>query len=214
MAKRGLEKVVKQDVQPVVSGVMHKFLGISIDELNKDISEKISRSPLADFPVDTSLPFKEAKKKFKQAYLRRLLRINYGNISEVAKQAGVDRRSIHRIVSEAGIDVARIRDEMMRPYDVKQRVVSNVIEDVLDNYKKVIHPEKLKEVYAHVPELSKDLLDEIPIETVSLKKAEEEFEKEYLMRVLLDNKYDLKGTAKKIKLRYETLLRKMKKYEL
>ncbi|MBU0461028.1 MAG: hypothetical protein KJ574_00420, partial [Nanoarchaeota archaeon] len=118
MAKRGLEKVVKQvskeEVEPVVSEAMHKLLGVSIDELNKDISEKLMRSPLTDFPVDTSLSFKEAKRRFKQAYMRRLLRITYGNISEVAKQAGVDRRSIHRIIKDAGIDVSRIREEMMR----------------------------------------------------------------------------------------------------
>ena len=57
MAKRGLEKVMKQDASPAVSEVMHKFLGISIDELNKEISAKLRKSPLTDFPEDTSIPF-------------------------------------------------------------------------------------------------------------------------------------------------------------
>jgi len=64
MTKRGLEKVVKADVEPIVSDVMHKFLGVSIDELNRDISEKLMKSPLADIDIDTDLPFKEAKRKF------------------------------------------------------------------------------------------------------------------------------------------------------
>ncbi|MFQ5474531.1 MAG: helix-turn-helix domain-containing protein [Candidatus Nanoarchaeia archaeon] len=213
MAKQGLEKVVKQ-VEPVVSEVMHKFLGVSIDELNKDISAKLRKSPLTDVPIDISIPFKEAKRNFKRTYLRRLLRINYGNISEVARQARIDRRSIHRIIKDAMMDVARIREEMIKPYDVKQRVIEHVIEDVLDSYKNIIHPSKLKEVYGQVPELSKDILEGVPVESKSLKEAEKEFEREYLRKALVAYNYNLKETAEKIRIRYETLLRKIKRLGL
>ena len=57
MAKKGLEKVV---VGNIVSRTMQKFLGVTIDELNKDITEKISKSPLIDFEIDIKTPFKSA----------------------------------------------------------------------------------------------------------------------------------------------------------
>ena len=211
MTKKGLEKVVSDSRK--ISDIMHKVLGVSIEELSKDISEKLKKSPLVDFDIDTNLKFKEAKKKFKQGYLRKLLRISYGNISDVAKKAGVDRRSIHRIIKEARIDIATIREEMLRPYEIKQKAVGNVIEDVLDSYKTVLHPEKLKQVYDQVSNVSKDILEEVEVEILPIKEAEQEFEKEYLKKAISENK-NLKQTAKKIGLAYETLLRKMKSLKL
>jgi DNA-binding NtrC family response regulator len=136
--------------------------------------------------------------------------VSYGNISMVAKRAGVDRRSIHRIVKDAGIDVARIRVEMIKPYQIKQKAVGGIIEDVLEHYKRVIHPQRIAEVYKQVETVSKDILDELPEKQITLKKAEEEFEREYIRKALAESKGNVTKTAKKIGLRYETLLRKMK----
>jgi DNA-binding NtrC family response regulator len=162
------------------------------------------------FEIDTSLKFKQAKKKFKQQFLSRLLRMSYGNISDVAKKAGVDRRSIHRIVKDAGIDVAKIREEMIKPYQIRQKAVEGVIEDVLEHYKAVIHPEKIAEVYKKVDTVSKEILEELPEKKTTLKEAEAEFEKEYFRKALAENKGNVTATAKKIGIRYETLLRKLK----
>jgi len=172
--------------------------------------KKLSKSPLWSFDIDTKLKFKEAKKLFKQQFLRRLLRVTYGNISEVAKRANVDRRSIHRIVKDAGIDVNRIREDMMKPYTVKQKAVCGVVEDVLEHYKTVIHPQRMAQVYQQVDNVSKDILEELPEKTITLKQAEEEFEKEYLRKALSENSGNMSACAKKIGLRYETLLRKLK----
>ena len=199
-----------KNVELIVDDAMKPVLGVSIGDLNKDISTKLERSPLLSFEIDTKLKFKQAKRKFKQQFLARLLRISYGNISEVAKKAGVDRRSIHRIVKDAGIDVSKIREEMIKPYQIRQKAVESVIEDVLEHYKTVIHPEKMAEVYRKVDTVSKDILDELPDKMITLKNAEEEFEKEYLRKVLAENAGSMTSTAKKIGLRYETLLRKMK----
>jgi len=200
----------KKDVEHIVDDAMKPVLGVSIDELNRDISEKLSRSPLASFEIDTKLKFKAAKKQFKQQFLRRLLRVSYGNISIAAKRAGVDRRSIHRIVKDAGIDVSKMREEMTKPYQIKQKAVESIIENVLEHYKQVIHPERIAAVYKNVNSVSKEILDEMPEKQVTLKEAEEEFEKEYLRKVLAENDGKVTRTARKIGIRYETLLRKLK----
>ena len=200
----------KTDVEHIVDDAIKPVLGVSIDELNRDISEKLEKSPLASFDIDTKLKFKAAKKKFKQQFLRRLLRVSYGNISEAAKRARVDRRSIHRIVKDAGINVAKIREEMTKPYQIRQKAVGNIIEDVLEHYKRVIHPDRLAAVYKNVDTVSKEILNELPEKPITLKQAEEEFEREYLKKALAQNRSSITKTAKKIGLRYETLLRKMK----
>ncbi len=209
MAEKETDKEHK-DVEHIVSDAMRKALGVRISEISKDISGKLKKSPLLDFTINTKIKFKLAKKRFKQEYLRKLLRTSYGNISMVAKRAGVDRRSIHRIVKDAGIDVHKIREEMIKPYEVKQKAVGNIIEDVLEHYRTVIHPSKIEEVYKNVNNVSKDILDEIPDRQLSLKEAEEEFEKSYLSKALDENDGNATRTAKKIGLRYETLLRKLK----
>ncbi|MBW2997417.1 hypothetical protein KY349_03715 [Candidatus Woesearchaeota archaeon] len=206
--------MAKKDVEHIVDDAIKPVLGVSIDELNKDISEKLEKSPLASFDIDIKMKFKAAKKRFKQQFLGRLLRASYGNISDVAKKAGVDRRSIHRIVKDAGIDVGKMREEMIKPYQVRQKAVGDIIENVLENYKAVIHPERIAEVYKNVDSVSKEILDELPEKRITLKKAEEEFEKEYLRKALAANDGNVTKTAKKIGLRYETLLRKLKSLEL
>ena len=65
-------------------------------------------------------------------------------------------------------------------------------------------------MYKNVDSVSKDILDELPEKTVTLKQAEELFEKEYLSKALALNDGNVTKTAKKIGLRYETLLRKLK----
>lgn len=199
-----------KDVEHIVTDAIRPVIGASISELSKDISAKLEKSPLIDFDIDTKLKFKAAKRKFKQQFLSRLLRTTYGNISEVAKRAGVDRRSIHRIVKDAGIDVRQMRVDMLRPYEVRQRAIGNIVSDVLEHYKSVIHPEKIAAAYRNVDLISKDILEELPERPITLKQAEELFENEYLSKALEESGGSITGTAKKIGLRYETLLRKLK----
>lgn len=201
-SKKSMEQIVDDAIRPV--------LGVSIDELNKDISVKLEKSPLASFGIDTNLNFKQAKKKFKQQFLTRLLRTSYGNISVVAKKANIDRRSIHRIVKEAAINVSKIREEMIKPYQIRQKAVEGIIENVLENYKALLHPDRIADVYKNVDSVSKGIINEVPDKQISLKEAEEEFEKEYLKRALADNAGNISKTSKKAGIRYETLIRKLK----
>ncbi len=210
MAKE-LEAVVSRKVKPIVESAMQKVLGVTIDELSNDISTKLT-NPLAGFVIDPKIPFKQAKRQFKATYLQRLLKINYGNISEVAKQAAVDRRSIHRLV-KGTVDVAKIRREMELAYDIKQQAISHIIEDVLGNYKNVLHPGKLDEMYRNVSTVSKDILESLPEQPVTLKEAEHEFEMEYFKQALKLNG-SISQTARAVQLRYESLYRKLKRLGL
>lgn len=61
--------------------------------------------------VNSSLPFAEAKRNwistFEKMYLKDILAKTKGNISQAAIEAGIDRKTIHRLVSKNGIKVDR-----------------------------------------------------------------------------------------------------------
>jgi len=118
------------------------------------------------------------------------------------------------MVKEGKIDVTNIRQEMAKAYEIKQEAITSIISDVLDNYKTVIHPTKLNQVYQNVDEVSKDILEHIPEKPLTLKEAEERFEKAFLKKALEENNKNVSKTAKKIGIRYETLHRKCKKLGL
>ncbi|MBT3406473.1 hypothetical protein HN419_04865 [Candidatus Woesearchaeota archaeon] len=207
---RDLEREVR-NTEKIVSEAMHRIAGVTIAELNKDITAKLEKNPLFDFKINTNIPFKTSKKLFKKEYLRRLLQTNLGNISLAAKVADIDRRSIHRLINETGIEVGRIREEMIRPYEIKREAVNHMIENALDQYRTIIHPDKLKEMYRGVSEVSEDILEDLPVNQLTMKEAEEEFEKAYLRKALEDARGSVTKAARKIGLRYETLHRKAKK---
>ncbi len=210
MPRKNLEKVMKERVKPFVEGAMHRLMGVTIAEITNDITGKIESNPLLDFKVDTSMGFKKAKKRFKKQYLQKLLQTNLGNISEAAKIADINRRSIHRLVKESRIDVEKIREELARPYEIKKEAVNHIIENVLESYKDIIHPEKLEKMYKNVSDLSKGIVDELPTSTLTLKEAEEEFERQFIIKALSENEWNITKTALKIGLRYETIHRKIK----
>jgi DNA-binding NtrC family response regulator len=59
-------------------------------------------------PVDPKVPFKVAKQdlidEFERRYVRALLELHGGNISAAARAAGIDRMSIHKILTRLGMD--------------------------------------------------------------------------------------------------------------
>jgi len=213
MAEENIDELLDEKIKPLIKEATTKLLGVTVDELTEDITAKLSRSPLLEFPIDTSLKFKEAKKRFKRAYLEKMLQVHLGNISEVARYADIDRRSIHRLIKSLKISITKIKKDLIKPYDIKRSAVSHAIEGVLDLYKGVLHPKKLKSMYQGVTELSDNLLKELPEQRMTLKEAEEEFEKSYFKKALKENN-NISKTAKKIGLRYETLHRKIKPLNL
>ena len=205
-----LERVVKERIEPLLEEAMQKFLGVTIREVERDITEKIGGERLIGLAVRADLPFKEAKRLFKKEFLERTLKTHYGNVSEVADILGLDRRSIHRDLKTLGVDMKKVREKVYKAGYFEKEAVDNVIRKVLEQYKQSIRPERLEKMYEYVPELSESIVHLLPLQT-SWKEAEHEFEKRYLKAVLA--RYTtVSGTARAIGLRYETLLRKMKKF--
>lgn len=206
-----LERLVEIKVKPMLEEAMQKSLGITVAELETDISDKLKKSVLLEFAIDTDLKFKESKRKFKKEYIARLLQLNFGNVAEVARVAMVDRRSIHRIVADMKIQVQKFRDELQKGQYVKQMAVQDIIQESLEHYKSALNPIKYQRLYREAPNLSKNIVKELPETPATLKEAEEEFERKYLTKTLSENKGNISKTARKIGLRFETLHRKLKK---
>jgi len=75
----------------------------------KDSSVRESSLGSSTQELDASLPFKEAKEKwvenFEKDYLIKILKNNDLNISKAAKEAGIDRKSIQRLLKKYNLNV-------------------------------------------------------------------------------------------------------------
>lgn len=211
--KIDLEKVMKEKIEPILEDAMQRYLGVSISQMKEDLTTKLKR-PWITYTVDISIPFKAAKLNFKREYLQKLLLLHFGNVSEVARLAGLNRRSIHRLIAETDIDVEKIRRDMVREYDLKHDAVTHAIGEVLENYKSILHPQKVEKLYENVTQVSRDLLEELPEIPESLDDMEKEFEKKYFEQALKFNNFKISATARAAGLRYETLHRKIKELKI
>jgi len=211
--KEDLEKVISEKIEPLIDSSMHKFMGVTIKEISADISDKLKRTPLLDYRIVTSLPFKKAKKLFRKEYIKRLLQLNQGNISDAARISGIDRRSIHRVTQSIKKDVRGMRRELKESYKIDS-VITSMIQESLHSFEEAIQPKKLDNMYRNVTNLSKDILKEIPVVQLTLKEAIQEFEKEYLKKALKENSGNVSKTAKLVGLRAETFFRKIKRLGL
>ena len=212
MQQKDLEKVIDIKIKQLVDKAMHNTLGMTITEIESEISDKLKNGLFFEIEITTALPFKKAKKLFKKQYVARLCRLHFGNISEVAAIAGIDRRSVHRIVTDLKIGITDFREEAEKisTYN-KQTFVEEAIKDAITPYKTSINPIKFKALYKQAPTLSSDIAKALPDVEITYKTAEQEFEKIYLTKALQENNGNISKTAKKIGVRFETLHRKMKK---
>lgn len=203
------ESVLDLKIKQMVDNAMQKHIGVSINEIKSDISDAVKKGPLIDFNIDTSVSFKKGKTAFKKHYLIKLLIIHSGNISDASKSAGIERETLQRLVKKFKINAGKFREENPREY-IREVEIKEAIKKTLDLYKESINPNKLKEMYVYAPELSKNIAKIIPVNFISLKDAEREFEKIYIECALRENKNNISKTARMIKLRFETLHRKIK----
>jgi len=203
-----LESAVEQRVKPIVSSAMQKYLGVKVANIETDISDQLKHSTLLEISIDTKLPYKQAKKAFKRAYLMRLLKQHLGNISIAASVAGLDRRSIHRLVLSLKIPTLKFREEAEPSY-ARRVAVQGIIQEVLEHYKSALNPIKYKALSAQAEAISGIIVKELPETHLTLKEAEHEFEKAYLRQLLKENP-TIAQAARQAKLRYEVLHRKLK----
>lgn len=213
MQSKDLEKVIDARIRPLLDKAMHQYLGMTVSEIESELSDKLKKTPFFDFEILTSVSFKKAKKMFVKQYLTRLARMHCGNVAEIAAIAGIDRRSVHRLVNELRVNVHECRSDGQFEY-VKKSAVEGIIKEVITPYKSSINPSKFKAWYKQAPSLSADIVKELPDSDLNLKDAEREFEKRYLAQALEENNGNISATARKIGLRFETLHRKLKKQRL
>ncbi len=206
-----LENVVKK-VKPILDTAMLKNLGITVSEIEADITDKITKNPLFLFSINTSISFKKSKQEFKKHYLEKLLRKTLGNVSEAGKISGIKRETIHRLINKFKIKLGNIRQT--EPQTLKEEAIKEIILNSIEQYKASFNPAKYELFYQKAPTLSKDILKQMPEVDLTLEQAEKEFEKQYLKKALKENNNNISQTARKIGLRFETLHRKLKSLEI
>ncbi len=211
--KKDLEDTLRERVFSLLEETMEKSWGITIPKVESNIADKLKNSSLSIY-ISPGLPFQEAKKKFKKEFLRNELRLHRGNISQLARKLGLDRRSIHRVVKETNIDLEIIRGQEHFPESQQEKMVDQVIRSALVEYKEIIQPQKMEKIYEEVPQLSRNIARILPHQHLTWKEAEQEFEKQFLSKSLKELGGNVARTAEKMCIRVETLHRKIKKLGL
>ncbi|MBS3166211.1 hypothetical protein J4444_03755 [Candidatus Woesearchaeota archaeon] len=209
MKNKDLEATIKDKLAPLLEESMEKSWGVTIPKLGVDITDRL-KNPHLNIYVPLHLPFTKARNEFKREFIKKELQHHLGNVSQLAKVLGVDRRSIHRKIKELDIDMDKIR-EHIEPQPAEELFVDQTIRKSLDQYKEIIQPEKMEKMYQEVPHLSRNIAKFLTPVQLTWKEAEKEFERQFLAQVLKDNESNIAKTARKIKIRPETLYRKIKK---
>lgn len=197
---------LQERIAPVVDKTVRGVFGLQLPDLTTDISKTLAQTKAG--VVDTSVPFKEAKRQFKKEFLGRLLSA-FGSVTRVSEIAGIKRESVHRLMKQLDIST----DGDLRHY-MKENKVKGLIGECIDAYRTSLHPEKVQTMYEHIQQLSIDVVRELPEEVQNLDDAEEDWERAYLEKSLVDHDGNISATARTIGLRFETLHRKLKKLKI
>ena len=192
---------------------MEKNLGITIPKMESDITDKL-KNPQMQIYIPPNLNFSAAKRKFKAEFLKKGLLQHLGNVSQLAKTLGIDRRSVHRAIKSLDIDVEELRTKEENKEKYQQEAVDRTLRSTFDKYKEIIQPQKMERMYSDIPSLSRNIAKLLPSHELSWKQAEREFEKQFLGQVLKEQENDISKAAQKLKIRVETLYRKVKKLGL
>ena len=211
--KEDLESTLKEKVSPLLEETMTRSWGITIPKLESDITDQLKK-PALHLYIPHNLPFKDAKKQFKKEFLKRELQTHLGNISELGKVLGLDRRSIHRAIKELDIDMQTMRKKTNLDDQQLEFFVDQTIRSTLDQYKEIIHPQKMQEFYQEVPSLSRNIARFLPQEPMTWDEAESEFEKQFFDHALENHDWNVSQTARELGLRAETLYRKIRELGL
>lgn len=205
--KKTLEDTIIERVRPLIHSKIEETWGLAIPKLEEDITSKLAREQ-STIPIEFTLPYQEALSAFKKEFFERELR-KHQNISFLAKLLGVSRRNIHRSIKELGIDVERRTVEEQKSY-FKEKEIYNSLREALLDYRSLFREDKMNELYATLPNLSKTLANEMPDQGAKTwKSAKRDFETRFLKHhIALGDK--LKDVAKKIGMRPESLSRKLK----
>ena len=214
MSRNNLEETIKGKVALLLEETMEKSWGIYVPQVQSDITDKLQANLPAKFYVPAASSFQEAKKIFKSEFLKNQLHLHGGNISQLAKFAGLDRRSIHRAIKKLGIEIGNVRRELDLTNSHQEKMIDQTIRFALEGYRDIFQPQKMEKIYQEVPALSKNLAKLLPHNHLTWKQAEREFEKQFLMQALAEHKGKVAETARRLKIQAETLHRKITKLRL
>ena len=204
-----LEKVVQERVKPLLTRAMHEHLGITVQELGQDITDTLTKAKIFSIRIQHDISYKKAKKEFKKEFIQRLLREHAGNVQQASKSADVDRRTLHRLITEFNIESEEFRKKQQPDY-TRKMAVQDLIQKTIEQYKTALQPERAQQFYKEAPHLSEQIIQELPEEHLTLQQAETIFEKEYIEHALTQNDWNVRSTAKNIELAEETIHRKIK----
>ncbi len=210
LSPKDLEQAIKEKVSPLLEETMEKHWGITIPKLESDITDQLKK-PQLNVYLPLNLPFEKAKKTFKAEFIKRELRLHRGNVSQLAKLLELDRRSIHRAIKNLDIDVEEVRRRPESKEEYQKMVVDNLIRSALGQYKELIQPQQMEKLYQEVDFLSRNIAKFLPPPELSWKQAEQEFEKQFLLQALEESGWKIQAAAAKLKIRPETLYRKVKR---
>lgn len=205
-----LETAIGAKIRPLLERAMQKNLGITVNEIALDISDSLLKTPLVDMIVDAKLSYQKAKDSFRRWLIVKMLHLNCGNVSETARKLQITRRTLHRLIHSYNIDIPGLRANLIKRDYIKKSAISSMIETTLHHYEPTIRQRRLADFYRDIPNLSRQILEELPDEAISLRDAELEFERRYLKEALANSKNSVNKTAERIGLRPETLYRKVK----
>lgn len=214
--KPDLEESLKDKILPLLEESMEKSWGITIPKIESDISDRL-KNPQLNIYINTELSFPEAKKKFKKEFLKRELRLHKGNISQLARMLDLDRRSVHRTIKDLGINLEEIRSQGPDSRDYHHEFVDRAIRSALEQYRGLIQRQQMEKMYQEVDNLSRNIAKFVPQQEMSWKEAENEFERQFLSLTVKENVEKgmaISQIARKIRIRPETLYRKIKKFGL
>ncbi len=200
------------ELNSIVEEVINKHAGVSIKELNKTISYTLENR-LSSFSL-TNLKYKDAKKSFQKAYFQELLTLNLGNISKAAKKAGLNRRQIHRICSEVGIDQKDIRRQMLKPYNYLKQNIQEIIEERIEFSKDSINKLSVDKIYKKMPKIADNITEFIEDRIEPYDDAILTFEKHYFQEILIIANNSPNKAAEMAGLSKRSILRRMQTLEI
>lgn len=204
------ENILEVKIRNLLNKAIHSHLGITVPEISADITDRLKKTPLIELIVDSSLPFKRAKQIFRKQYIKQLLRETAGNIGETALKAGINRRSIHRIIVQLQINPNDFRNNIAQQSYARETTVTHLIEKVSETYKPVLNIKRFEQLYKSAPMLSREIVKELPNSTFSLEQAEQEFERRYFEKLSIETNNHIGKIAKKSGLAYAVVIRKIK----
>lgn len=203
-----LEETIRGKVALLLEETMEKSWGIYIPQVQSDITDKLQHSIPAKCYIPAASTFQEAKKSFKTEFLKNQLELHHGNVSQLAKFIGLDRRSVHRAIQELRIQNRTFRKNMNLTF-IQEKMIDQTIRFALEGYRDIIQPHKMEKLYQELPALSRNIAKILPYNHLTWKQAEREFERQFLTHSLEEQHWKIAETAHRLNIQPETLHRKI-----